>query len=318
MNDRQEAVTDMYQEVDRLFLSEAEKVAKDKILKTHSDEFHVDVLAIARYMRAQEFDSKGFAKDKKEAKNELAEQMFKLTSGFCSFAVDTKNNVILEKYDNSVWDNRQLKDAEFVNYANQLSVDLEEYKKELTPYHITADELVNLTKQTLAYSDILHIPDEVIKDKAIATEKIKELITKCHKTLDDSIDRDMVYYEDTDEPFYLEYQKRREIHDANTTHKSIIGTVYDADDDCDGTEDVCALAHVKGTVKFRAGKAWKEMHCTSTEKGNYEFVGIPDGLCTITFTREQYETVVKEITVYSNRATKLDVKMKKTIKDNKL
>jgi len=306
MTDRQDAQVDMYQEVDRLFISNATKVDKDEILKKHSSQFHIDVLAIARFMKAQEFDSKGYAKDKKEAKDALAQEMFDSTEGFCSFAVDNKNNVILEEFDNSVWDNKRLKDAEFVNHANRLIASLGEYIKALAPYHITAEDLVNLTKQTQAYTDLLHIPDEVIKDKAIATDKIKELITKCYNTLEDSIDRDMNYYQEKDVPFYKEYQKRREIHDANTTHKSIIGTVTDADGGA-------VLPHVKCKVKFKPGHAWKEMDCVSTELGNYQFVGIPDGLCTLTFTREQYETVVKEITVYSNKATKLDMEMKKTI-----
>ena len=37
----------MYQEVDRLFLSEAEKAANDIILKKHTDILHIDVLEIA-------------------------------------------------------------------------------------------------------------------------------------------------------------------------------------------------------------------------------------------------------------------------------
>ena len=314
MTDREEARVDMFQEIDRFFIENKEKVSKDAILKKHSEQFHTNVLDIAQLMQEQEFDSKGYAQDKKEAKEALAEQMFKMGSAYCSYAVDNKNNVILEEFDQSNWDIKKLKDAEFVNYANRLIASLDENIKELKPYHITADELVNLTKQAQAYTDILHIPDEQIKNKAIATEKIKVVINDCYHLLIDSIDRDMVYYEEKDEPFYLEYKKRREIHDANSKHKSIIGVVNDADSDCDGVEDECPLAHVKCTVKFKAGHAWKEMHTTTSKKGNYQLTGIPDGKCTITFELDYYDTVTKDIAVYSDKATKLDIKMNKTIK----
>ena len=160
MNDRQDAVVSMYQEVDRLFVSEAEKVAKDKILKKHSDEFHIDVLEIARYVQAQEFNSKGFVSKKKKAKAELSDDIFKLTAGFCSFGIDTDNQPITEEFDVSESRVNKKNDADFVIYANRLIAQLGEYIKELAPYHITTEDLVNLTKQTQAYSDLLHLPDE--------------------------------------------------------------------------------------------------------------------------------------------------------------
>ena len=64
-------------------------------------------------------------------------------------------------------------------------------------------------------------------------------------------------------------------------------------------------------------KALQETHYKvkmTSEKGNYQFKGIPDGKCMLTFTLEYYDTVVKEIAVYSDKATKLDVMMKKTEK----
>jgi len=307
MTNNQDAIVDMYQEVVNFFAQHPELIEKDTILKNHTEQLDVCVSEIDKYHQAQEFDSKGYATEKQKAKSTLSTQIFGLTSGFCSFAIDTNNQPIEEQFDVSESYVNKKSDANFVNYANQLATSLGDYIKELAPYHITADELVNLTKKTQEYTDILHVPDEVLKNKGVATDKIKELITDGHNLLDNSIDRDMVYYKDKQEDLYSEYIKRREIHDADTTHKSIVGIVSDAH------EPAHVLQHAKGTVKFRAGKAWKEMHCTSTGKGNYQFVGIPDGLCTLTFTREQYDTVIKEVTVYSNKATKLDIQMKKSV-----
>ncbi len=306
MTDRQDAVVDMYQEVVRFFKQTEKKATDDTILKKHNTEFSVIVTNIALYNQAQEFDSKGYAIDKKQAKQELAEQMFKLTSGFCSFAVDTKNNVILEEFDNSVWDYKRLKDAEFVNSANQLATSLGEYIKELKPYHITADDVTNLETQTQAYNNLLHLPEEIIKDKSVATDKIKELITEGHNLLENSIDRDMVYYKDKNEDWYNEYLKRREIHDSQTTALSIKGEIT-------GIEaEVEVLEYVTVTAKFKAGQDWKEMYATSTALGNYQFKGIPDGKCTVTFEKDYYQTIVVESEVHHQKATQLNVIMKKT------
>ena len=96
MTDRQDATVQMFQEEDRLFISEATKIEKEIVLKKHAAQFHSIVFDIAKYMQAQEFDSKGYAIKKKLAKKKLSELMFKLTSAYCSYGIDTKNSVIVE------------------------------------------------------------------------------------------------------------------------------------------------------------------------------------------------------------------------------
>ncbi len=306
MTDRQDAQVDMYQEVDRFFISYVEKVAKDAILKNHSDQFHINVLAIAKFMQAQEFDSKGYAVQKKKSKEDLSELTFNLSSGFCSFAVDTDNQPVLKEFDLSLSIIKRLSDAEFVNHNNRLIASLSEYIKELKPYHITAEELVNLTNKSKAYTDILHTPDEVIKNKAIATDKIKELITVCRDLLENSIDRDMNYYKDKDEPFYLEYEKRREIHDAATHALSIKGKVTDAH------YPDQPVQYVQVTVKFHpgselSGNVKSSYTTTTTALGNFQFNNLPEGDCRVKFERNNYRTLELNSEVHTGDCTKLDV-----------
>jgi hypothetical protein len=293
----------MYQEVDRFFLSEAEKVALNIILKKQSDVFHTIVVDIARFVLAQEFDSKGFASKKQTAKAKLSDNIFKLTSSFCSFGVDTKNQPIVQEFNVSETHVNKKKDAEFVIYANRLIASLGKYVKELEPYHITADDITILSNKTLAYSDLLHIPEEVIKDKAISTEKIKELISQGHELLVNSIDRDMMFYEDTDEALYSEYLKRREIHDADTTAMSIRGKVTG------GEAELEVLDYVQVTVKTNKS----EFVTNTSSKGNYQFKGLPEGKCKVIFKKNYYDTLVINSEVHQGKATKLDVVMTKTI-----
>jgi len=123
----------------------------------------------------------------------------------------------------------------------------------------------------------------------------------------------MLQYQDDKPELYKKYEVLREIDDSQTTALSFKGTVEDADSDCDGLEDGCPLQYAKVTVKFRAGKAWKEMHAVSTKKGNYQFKGIPEGECTLTFTLEKYDTLIVESVARPDKLTRVDVKMKKTI-----
>ena len=61
-----------------------------------------------------------------------------------------------------------------------------------------------------------------------------------------------------------------------------------------------------------------EYHTKTTAKANCQFKGIPDGKCKFTFTLEFYDTITKKIAVYSDKATQLDVEIKKIIKKNSL
>ena len=97
------------------------------------------------------------------------------------------------------------------------------------------------------------------------------------------------------------------IDDSQTTALSIKGTITDAH------EPAHVLQHVRVTAKFKAGQDWKEMYATSTAKGNYQFKGIPDGKCTLTFELEYYETLTKDIAVYSGKATELNITIKRVI-----
>ena len=138
------------------------------------------------------------------------------------------------------------------------------------------------------------------------TENIKKLITEALQLLKRSLDNDMVHYKDTQPNLYAKYINVREIDDTQTTALSIKGNITDA-------ETGKPLQHVRVTSRFKAGQDWKEMYATSTQKGNYQFKGIPDGKCTLVFELEFYDTITKEIVVYSDKATELNITIKRVI-----
>jgi len=313
MKDYQKAVEKMIDEVLLFFKENDGKLKADKSILQK----HVDVLAeldkeLATNKTLQEADITGIAVEKKKAKAELSENIYQITGALRSFATDNNNDLLYEEIDESKSGINKKADEDVVSYCNLVIDKLTEYQKALEPYGIKAEDLVNLTKENRAFEDLLLMPAKMRKGVKVATANIKTIISKSLKVLSESIDNDMLQYQDSKPDLYKEYVVLREIDDNQITPLSIIGTVNDTDDDCDGRED-CSLQHVRATVKFRAGKAWKEMHTVTSAKGNYQFKGIPDGKCTVTFELEYYDTLIKEIAVYSDKATKLDVEIKKII-----
>jgi hypothetical protein len=260
----------------------------------------------------QEADIKGAFKRKKEEKNELAIENFRLTGSVRSFATDTNNDLLYKEINTSKAAMIRLSDENLLSYTQVIINKMTEYKTNLKPYSITDKDIVELTAMHKQFRELLLLPAQLRKGVKVATANIKEIITEILTLLRESIDNDMLQYQDTMPELYKKYAVLREIDDSKTTALSIIGTVHDADSDCDGVEDEC-LQHVRATVKFKAGHAWKEMHATTSAKGNYQFKGLPEGKCKVIFKKNYYDTLVINSEVHQGKATKLDVVMTKTI-----
>ena len=313
MNDYQNALLKMIDEIIQFFNNKPD-LLKNPVIKKHVDELKALYKDLLAYKVIQETDIKGSFKRKKEVKDELAIDNYRYTGSLRSFATDNNNDLLYKEIDTSKAIMRHMPDEDLLSYTQLVINKMTEYQKELEPYGIKAEDLVNLTALYSEFHKLLLKPAELRKDVKTATSNIKQIITKILNLLRESIDNDMLQYQDDKPEIYDKYMVLREIDDSQTTALSFKGEVHDADSDCDGTEDGCALQYVKVTAKFKAGKAWKEMHAVSTEKGNYQFKGIPEGKCTLTFTLEYYDTIVIESVVRADKLTRVDVKMKKTSK----
>ena len=307
MNDYQEVQYKMTLGVQNFFAVNPELTKKNTILKNHVDKFDGLMVDWATLIEEQSFDIKGYTSEKHKGKTNLSETVFGLTSSVHSFAVDTKNDILLEEFRLSVSRINKLSDVSIVNYAKTLSHTLQQYKEELKLYQVTEADMEKLTAETSLYSKLLLKPAEERKDRAITTENIKKTLSKVLNVLNDSIDYDMEHYKDAEPAIFEKYRKLREIDDSATHALSVKGLVLSAH------EAAHVLQHVRVTAQFKAGSALKEMKTTTSAKGNYQFKGIPDGKCSVTFELEYYDSLTKDIAVYSNEATQLDVEMIKTV-----
>jgi len=308
MKDYQKAELKMMQEVVRFFDENPNLEKTDNsILKTHVTKLKDFIAQIEKNAIKQEFDNTGYTENKKKAKQELANADVNVTASICSYATDSGKNELYNEFNISISKVNRMSDADLVNYTKTIVATATENIKDLKPYNITAEELTSLTQLNEAYSELLLIPAEERKEKKVATENIKKLISEALQLLKRSLDNDMVHYKDTQPDLYAKYINIREIDDSQTTALSIKGTVSDAH------EPAHVLQHVRVTAKFKAGQDWKEMYATTTAKGNYQFKGLPDGKCTVTFELEYYDTITKDIAVYSGKATELNITIKRVI-----
>lgn len=307
MNDYQVAVEKMIDGTIAFYHENLDKLkAGESILSTHFGQLEEQDTELKKFKKIQQADITGISVEKKNAKSELSEDIYQATGALRSYARDNNNDLLYEEIDESKSGINKKSDENVVSYCS-FSIDkLNEYIEELKPYGTTAEELVNLTKQCTAFAELLLKPARMRKEVKAATDSIKIIISKSLLILSDSIDNDMLRYQDSEPELYKEYTIIREIDDSKTTALSVIGLLVDAH------EPAHVLQHVRVTAKFKVGSALKEVRAVSSEKGNYQFKGIPDGKCTVTFELEYYDMVVEEIAVYSDKATKLDVKMKKT------
>ena len=305
MKDYQNAVAKMIDEV-LLFFKENIKTQEQSILQKHVTKLQELNIELQNFKKIQETDIKGIFVEKKKAKSALAVNLYKFTGSLRSFATDNGNDLLYKEVDTSKSAINKLADLNIVNYAKLVIDNLNKYKTELVAYAISDKDIEDLTSETASFEELLLKPAKMRKEVKVATANIKALISKILKLLSESIDNDMLQYQSTKPEYYKKYLVIREIDDSQTTAFSIKGTVIDSQ-----TKE--PLQHVKVTVKFKAGSELADYHKKTTAKGNFLFKGIPDGKCKLIFTLEFYDTITKEIAVYSDKATRVDVELVKTI-----
>ncbi len=304
MTDYQEAEVKMMQEIVKFFDDNPELEKNNAILKKHVNLIRQKLKDIKKYKIKQEFDNTGYTENKQIAKENLANLIVNITASICSYANDSGKNELYNEFKTPISKVKIMSDARIVGYSDTTIVAVRKYKTELKPYNVSAEDLANLTNLSEEYSQILLVPAHVKKEKEVATTNIKKLIPESLKILDRSIDQDMVHYKDIEPDLYSEYQNMRKIDDSKTTALSIKGIVTGGD------AEVEVLQYVKVTAQPETGKAKK---ATTTAKGNYQFKGLPEGKCKLTFTLEYYDTLVVDSVVHSDKFTRLDVVMKKTV-----
>jgi len=306
MTDYQNAELKMFLEVSNFFKTNSELTSKNQVIKKHIEKLNLLITDLEKNKAKQEVNTTGYAKEKREAKALLAKTAYKLSAGVRSFATDTNNDPLFNKFKEPESHIRKMSDVGIVNYTKTLAQAIKDNQGNLKNYGITADNLTELNTQITEYENLLLLPAEQRKEKSVATQNIKDIIKEINNLLNDSVDNDMMQYSQSQPDLYNKYLKIREIDDSQTTALSIKGTVTDADTGK-------PLQYVRVTYKFKAGADYAESVKSTSAKGNYQFKGLPDGKCTLTFELEYYESVSIDTAVHGGKATEVSVVIKRVI-----
>jgi hypothetical protein len=283
---------------------EAAENATQGIMEKHYEEGVVIKKEIFLNIEIQEADTSGYSRKKKEKKKNIAILDYELSSGLRSYAQDTDNAPVFDEFDLSQSKINKLPNIDFLAYTNNLIKSLNKYSKEIEPYGISADDIVNLSANLQEYNDILLEPAKHKDNKKVASNNIKTLISDELNLFKTSIDNDMQQYRTTKPELFKKYWEARQIDDMRGRAMSIRGKITG------GEAEVEILQYVKITAQPETGQAKK---ATSTLKGNYQFKGLPEGKCKLTFTLEYYDNVVVDSIVRHGKATIVNVVMRKTV-----
>ena len=206
MTDYQNAVAKMINEVLFFFKEMNSKEDDDQtILQKHVAILQGLNTDLEKFKKIQETDIKGIFTEKKNAKKELSINTYKLSGSLRSFATDNGNNLLYQEVDTSKSAINKLADLNLVSYAGLIIDKLNEYKEQLVAYAISDKDIEGLTTETASFDELLLLPAKMRKEVKVATSNIKALITKILNLLAESIDNDMLQYQDKQPELYKKY-----------------------------------------------------------------------------------------------------------------
>ncbi len=305
MTDYQDAQLKMFLEVSNFF-DTTDFINTNNVLKGHVEKLNVLIAGLEQNKNKQEADLSGYTQEKQEAKAELAKTIFAISAGVRSFATDTNNDPLYNEFKLTEVYINKLSDVNIVSYATNLSIEIAKYPRQLIKYGINRDDVIELQTKTYNYSKLLLKPAEHKKEKAVATKNIKKILSNINKLLKTTIDNDMVQYEETNPDLYEKYLKLREIDDSITRALSLKGKVTDANT----TE---ALQYVEVKVEIKINRKPQTFKTETTVKGNYQFKGLPEGKCSVNFSKDYYQTKTIASEIHHGKLTKINIKLEKEI-----
>jgi len=141
MNDYQNALLKMIDEIIKFF-DDNPALLKNPVVKKHYEALKALYKDLSANKVLQETDIKGLFTRKKEVKDELAIDNYRLTGSMRSFATDTDNDLLYQEIDTSKSVMQRLSDEDLLSYTQLIINNTTEYQKALEPYGIKAEDLV--------------------------------------------------------------------------------------------------------------------------------------------------------------------------------
>ena len=306
MKDYQNAVIKMITGTRKFFADRPELDNNNPVLKAHINTLDEYLSELMTNINNQQINITGNHIAKRKTKVELANLTYRLTAAMSSYAIDNDDLVLYAKVNKSVYGIIRLKDIRTPSYTNFVSNLLTKHKAELVDYGVTENDILELKAKIEDFEELYLLPSIRRKQKKIATEKIKSIISKILLLLRRSIDNDMMYYANSDTNVHDMYKRMRKINDSKTTPLPLIGKVTHQ-------ETGLPLQYVTVTIVAKNNDKAVEQKTITTKKGNYRFKKLDEGINKITFDRSYYNILNTEVVIIKNSRTRLNVSIEKEV-----
>ena len=253
----------------------------------------------------QKITSAGATKKKTKIRKELDNLSNVFLGSFRSYARLIDDVQLFEKFDITISEIRKVKDTEVIGESKAIIAFATKHLKDLKDFG-TTKEMIDKYKSIAAdFKDVLALPQTIIAERKTLTQKLKDLFKQLDEMLNEDLDNYMIQFITKNPDFYSDYENARIIYDDVTISKSLQGTVTG------GEAEIEVIEYVTVRVKFKAGAELADSVKRTTKKGNYQFKKLPEGICTVTFSKNKYVTQTIETEIHKNEMTRLNVQLKK-------
>ncbi len=305
MNKRQEAYNSMAHKVIGEMNRHHDSWKSNSVISSTVEKINGLFKKIEKTNARQNQSTKGISQKKREFRKQLDNTTNIFLGIFRSYAKTTNNDELYENSNKSLSEIKKIKDTEIIVLVNSTIDFATNHKNDLKDYGITDKMISDYQTSLVGYNEYLSKPQEIQAEKKTATAELKQLFKDLDEQLTEYLDNHMMQFVEKEPQFYSDYENARIIYDDPTISKSLMGTVSDAH------EPAHVLQYVKVTVKFKAGSELADKVKMTTAKGNFQFKGLPEGVCTVTFEKNKYVTQTVETEIHKNAMTRLNVQLKK-------
>lgn len=244
-------------------------------IDTINGQYKTNIDLLDNFYNGQNTNRTGTALSKEEIRTVMSQQAYTIAAKTCAYAIAIDDEELQMKVTYTYSSFVELRQAVVANTCQEIFDIARDLVTELTPYGVSEASLNELRESIRQFRAIQPKTREGIVDKKLFTSQIADLFEENRKLLfrmDQLVE--MVRFE---QPlFYEQFNSSRRIIDTGGRKLSLRGNITD--------ELGQPIKDVKITVETK-----KPVSATSTDKGNYQFKGIPGGVWAVTYSKLGYK-----------------------------
>ncbi len=306
MNDRISRKINSYKAIERVEEQFLSTITAIPALSEQFNLFKNSLNTLDIIIDRQTTDYKGYAEQKKVARNALTDKAIVICKTLAAFANKTSNFVLEEEINYSITDLVKAKEADFMDIVHRIAAKADENATALANYGITVSMITELQNSITSFNSLRSKPREAIGIKKVATADLISAIRNTDNILK-MIDKIIVIFKDSLHQFYGEYLSARKIIDIGSRKIMLKGKIKDS---ATGSLLRNALIELIGTTHS----------CFSSKRGVYAFKSLKPGNYTIRVSLKNYNSFEQiNIPVNAVKTHQLNislVKIQQQIKSN--